>query len=156
MTFRQTIKKVVVGSPFEPLARWADYALARNKNWLYDRQTIEVMRRVLRRDSWFIDVGAHKGDILRQAVGLAPEGKHWAFEPLPDLCAKLKAEFTSANVFNVALSDSRGIINDFIYIPDMPARSGMKRTPFDSGHEVKKIPVEKKHSIASFKTAAWT
>lgn len=84
-----------------------------NKNWLYDPQTIEVMR---------------------QAVGLAPEGKHWAFEPLPDLCAKLKAEFTSANVFNVALSDSRGIINDFIYIPDMPARSGMKRTPFDSGH----------------------
>jgi hypothetical protein len=47
-------------------------------------------------------------------------------------------------------------VKHFIYTPDVPAQSGMKRTPFDSGHGVKKIPVEKRHSIASFKTAVWT
>ena len=31
MTFRQAIKNVVVDSPFELLARWADYAFAKTK-----------------------------------------------------------------------------------------------------------------------------
>lgn len=141
MNVRQIIKKAVVGSPLEPFARWADYRFAGNKNWLYDRQTLDVMRRVLQRDSCFVDVGAHKGDILRQAITLAPEGKHWAFEPLPHLFKGVKQEFPAANVFNVALSDSPGVI-EFNHILDMPARSGMSRTPMDAGHEVKKISVE--------------
>jgi FkbM family methyltransferase len=110
------------------------------KNWRYDRQTFQVMRRVLRRDSCFVDVGAHKGDILRQAITLAPEGTHWAFEPLPHLFTELQKEF-SANLFNVALSDRRGEVQ-FNHILDMPGRSGMSRTPMDAGHEVERFTVK--------------
>jgi hypothetical protein len=67
----------VIGSPLEPFARWAFYQATGNKaaiiNQLYDRQTFEVIRRVLKRDSCFVDVGCHTGEILRQAVALAPE-----------------------------------------------------------------------------------
>jgi len=147
MNVRQSIKKVVIGSPLEPLSRWAYYRITGdktgNRNWQYDRQTFEVMRRVLKCDSCFVDIGAHTGQILRQAIALAPDGQHWAFEPLPHLFKNLKVDFPSANVFNVALSDNPGVI-EFNHIPDMPARSGMNRTPMDAGHDVEKIPVNKK------------
>jgi FkbM family methyltransferase len=141
MNLRQLIKKSVIGSPLEPLARWADYRFAGNKNWLYDRQTFEVMRRVLTHDSCFVDVGAHKGDILRQAITLAPDGAHWAFEPLPHLFKTVNSDFPSAHVFNVALSDQSGV-TQFNHILDMPARSGMNRTPMDTGHKVQKFSVK--------------
>jgi FkbM family methyltransferase len=145
MNVRQSIKKVVIGSPLEPLSRWAYYRITGdktgNRNWQYDRQTFEVMRRVLKRDSCFVDIGAHTGQILRQAIALAPDGKHWAFEPLPHLFKNLKVDFPSANIFNVALSDASGVIEDFGHDLDMPGRSGMKRTPMDAGHNFEKIPI---------------
>ncbi|HEV7674629.1 MAG TPA: FkbM family methyltransferase [Candidatus Angelobacter sp.] len=143
MNVRQFIKKTVVGSPLEPLARWVYHTAAGTKDYVYNRQTLEVMRRVLKCDSCFVDVGAHTGEILRQAVALAPEGKHWAFEPLPHLAKNLKSEFPSANVFNVALSDTSGVI-EFGHDLDMPGRSGMKRTPMDAGHKFKKIATRTK------------
>jgi FkbM family methyltransferase len=145
MTIRQSIKKAVIGSPLEPLARWAFYRatgdITARKNWEYDRQTFEIMRRVLKSDSCFVDIGCHKGDILRQAIKLAPKGTHWGIEPLPHLFKDLKAEFPSSNLFNVALSDRPGVI-EFNHILDMPARSGMSRTPMDAGHAVEKLSVK--------------
>lgn len=143
MTFRHSIKKAIIGSSLESIARWAYYRVAGNKNglyknWLYDRQTFEVMRRVLKRDSCFVDIGAHTGDILRRAVAFAPDGKHWAFEPLPYLFEQVKAEFRQAEVFNVALSDRSGTI-EFNHNIDMPGRSGMNRTPMDAEHRIEKI-----------------
>jgi FkbM family methyltransferase len=139
MNVRESIKNAVIGTPLEPLSRWAYYRITRNKtadkNWHYDRQTFEVMRRVLKPDSCFVDVGAHTGQILRQAVSLAPEGKHWAFEPLPYLCKNLKTEFPSVEILSVALSDHPGMI-EFNHDIDMPGRSGMKRTPMDADHKV--------------------
>jgi FkbM family methyltransferase len=142
MNVRNAIKQAIIGSPLEPFSRWAYYRITGNKtahkNWHYDRQTFEVMRRVLKPDSCFVDVGAHKGDILRQAIALAPAGKHWAFEPLPHLFTTLKADFPAVNVFNVALSDRSGVI-EFGHDLDMPARSGMKRTPMDAAHKFETI-----------------
>lgn len=51
---------------------------------LYDQQTVEVMRLVLENNSNCVDVGCHKGEILDEVIKLAPEGLHFAFEPLPD------------------------------------------------------------------------
>jgi FkbM family methyltransferase len=121
---RNVAKKVFIGSPLEPLARWADFALTGNKNFIYDRQTFHVMRRVLRHDSSFVDVGCHKGAILREAIRCAPAGQHWAFEPLPHLFAGLKADFTNVHLFNIALSDSCGE-TEFAYVPSNPGMSGM-------------------------------
>jgi hypothetical protein len=105
MTLRNAVKKVVVGSPLGPLARWAYHTATGNEDYVYNRQTFEVMRRVLKSDSCFVDVGCHTGEILRQAIALAPNGQYWAFEPLPHLFKNLKIEFPCANVFNVALSE---------------------------------------------------
>src|SRR5262245_55065563 len=43
-------------------------------NAAYDRQTVEVMRCVLRHDSSCVDTGAHRGDILEHIVAIAPAG----------------------------------------------------------------------------------
>jgi hypothetical protein len=66
---------------------------ASDQNASYDRQTVEVMSHVLRRNSNCIDVGAHVGDILRHMINISPLGKHYAFEPLPDLSQKLTESF---------------------------------------------------------------
>lgn len=122
---RNVAKKVFIGSPLEPLARWADFALTRNKNFLYDRQTLQVMKRTLRFNSSFVDVGCHKGSILREAIRYAPAGQHWAFEPLPHLFANLKVDFPGVHLFNVALSDSCGQ-TAFAHVPSNPGMSGLK------------------------------
>lgn len=157
MTFRDAIKQSVIGSPLETLARLAYYRITGNddgrKNWCYDRQTFEVMRRILKPDSCFVDVGAHTGQILRQAVALAPAGKHWAFEPLPYMAENLKAEFPSVSVSNIALSEASGMV-EFGHDIDMPGRSGMKRTPMDAGHKFERftVPTETLDSIVTGRT----
>jgi FkbM family methyltransferase len=128
---RALAKKVFVGSPLEPFARWADFVLTGNKNYLYDPQTFEVMRRVLGPDSCFVDVGCNKGDILREAVKVAPYGTHWAFEPLPHLFADLQATFPKVNLFNVALSDRIGT-SEFAHVVSAPALSGFQHRRDDS------------------------
>jgi FkbM family methyltransferase len=138
------VKRLVSGTPFEPLARWALYRatgnVAGNKNWHYDRQTIEVMRSVLRCDSSFVDIGCHKGDILRQAITLAPNGKHWGFEPLPHLYSGIKDEFKEVNLFNVALSDRKGE-QEFTHVVSSPALSGFLKREAANNEAVEIIAV---------------
>jgi FkbM family methyltransferase len=98
----------------------------------YDFQTFEVFKRVLTSTSNCVDVGAHKGFILEKILKYAPQGKTWAFEPIPALNAKLKAKFGSkAEVLNIALSDKIGVA-EFAYYVDRPAISGFKQR---EGHD---------------------
>jgi FkbM family methyltransferase len=137
--FRALAKKIFVGSPLEPFARWADYALTGNKNYIYDPQTFEVMRRVLRPDSCFVDVGCNRGDILREAIKVAPHGTHWGFEPIPDLFVDLQTRFSNVNLFNVALSDRTGTA-EFAHDVSAPALSGFHHRP-DGRRGVRQIVV---------------
>lgn len=59
----------------------------------YDIQTTKILKKLLKIDSNCIDVGCHKGSILDEILRFAPEGQHYAFEPLPDLCAYLKRKY---------------------------------------------------------------
>jgi FkbM family methyltransferase len=123
--FRHLARKVFVGSPLEPFARWADCILTGNKSYFYDNQTFEVMRRVLGAHSCFVDVGCHKGVMLREAIKFAPDGTHWGFEPLPRLFADLQAAFPKVNLFNVALSDRTGTAQ-FAHVISAPELSGLQ------------------------------
>lgn len=85
------LKNLITGSPLKGIARGA-YQLfdsrppidpAAIKNAAYDEQTFEVMRRWLRQDSICVDIGCHKGSILKEMLQIAPAGTHYAFEPLP-------------------------------------------------------------------------
>jgi hypothetical protein len=44
------------------------------RNAIYNRQTVEVMFRVLRQNSNCIDAGAHEGSILRHMIDISPGG----------------------------------------------------------------------------------
>src|SRR5277367_4520102 len=79
-----------------------------DRNAEYDRQTVEVMFRVLHRESSCIDVGANWGAILQHMISIAPRGKHYAFEPLPHLSQTLTARFPQVIVHQAAVSDVSG------------------------------------------------
>ena len=59
------------------------------RNQLDDQHLILLLSFGLRPTSNCLDVGAHRGLILEHFPRLAPFGRHIAYEPLPELCAKL-------------------------------------------------------------------
>ncbi len=96
----------------------------------YDRQTVQVMARLLSSDSVCIDVGAHRGDILRHMVRLAPRARHHAFEPLPHLARHLRRRFPCARVHAAAVSDRSGTA-EFLHVENDPGYSGLRRRVYD-------------------------
>jgi FkbM family methyltransferase len=107
----------------------------------YDRLTVAVMRRVLRRDANCVDVGAHQGEILRHMVHLAPEGVHTAFEPLPAFHGVLLRKFPGVHVHRVALSDCAGT-RRFQHVVTNPAYSGFLRRQYERVEQVEEIEVQ--------------
>ena len=107
----------------------------------YDRETIDVLRRVLEPDSCCIDVGAHHGAILQEMVRLAPRGTHLAFEPLPHLAAHLRRAFPQVRVHEAAVGDERGTA-EFVHVENDPAYSGLRERLYDRPDPVlTRIPV---------------
>jgi FkbM family methyltransferase len=104
-------------------------------NDVYDGQTFEVMKRVLTRNSNCVDVGCHKGDILRGIIGTAPDGIHYAFEPIPSLFESLRTEFPSVHVLNIALSNVESVTS-FQHVVSNPGYSGLKRRRYDREGEI--------------------
>lgn len=143
---KDRLKQMLLGTALEPLARKVHAALTRgcgaasdagDKGLMYDLQTLEVMKRVLRDDSNCVDVGCHQGSILKEMLRLAPRGTHFAFEPLPGLYAGLRATFGSvANVrlHDYALSDVAGTTS-FQHVVSNPAYSGLRQRRYDRSHE---------------------
>ncbi len=119
-------KRMFVGTRWEEPLKRLYYAATRGKNVLYDWQTIAIMRRVLRRDSCAVDIGAFEGGMLRHMLRFAPRGQHWAFEPLPDRCEDLRRRFPTAHVCPVALGSSSGSAT-FTRVLRAPALSGLRR-----------------------------
>ena len=56
-------------------------------NIKYDRLTEMIMKIIIQKGSNCIDIGCHTGEILDNILKLAPEGQHFAFEPIPSLFA---------------------------------------------------------------------
>jgi FkbM family methyltransferase len=133
----RTLKMIIRRSPIGPLAA-SVYGLAlppgRRQSMLrglrYDRQTLEVMRRHLREESSCIDIGAHEGEILRNMTKLSPRGRHVAFEPIPSLAAKLRANFPGVAVHEAACGRQSGVA-DFVLVDNAPAFSGLRRRIYD-------------------------
>src|SRR5438874_1502988 len=124
-------------TPLAPIARRLKSLLhpderlvVRRKNALYDLQTVEVMKRVLAKDSTAIDVGAHKGSILAEIVNLAPKGRHFAFEPLPEFASMLRSRFPGVETFQCAVSD-RTETTTFEFVRNAPAYSGLRPRDYD-------------------------
>jgi len=113
------------------------------KNLQYDRLTQVIMKKKIKKNSNCIDIGCHKGDILELMLAYSPEGKHYAFEPIPYLFEKLKDRFKNkAQIFPYALSDSNGYAT-FQLVKNAPAYSGLKKRKYDIPNpEIEEIEVE--------------
>src|SRR5690606_32774538 len=90
-----------------------------------------------------IDVGCHKGEILHFILKYAPQGRHFAFEPIPTFYNRLQTKFGSkAHIYPFALSDSNGQTT-FNWVKNAPAFSGLKqRTYLVKNPDIEVIPVK--------------
>lgn len=114
------------------------------KNIKYDRLTRAILKKHIKNTDHCIDVGCHKGEILDLFLRYAPEGKHYAFEPIPYLFEDLKTTYKNqAQVFPFALSNNAGE-SSFQLIKNAPAYSGIKKRKYDiSNPEIEQIKVIK-------------
>lgn len=113
------------------------------KNLEYDRLTLVVLNRVLKKDSAAIDIGCHKGEILKEILRFAPQGKHVAFEPIPEYLEYLKTEFAEkADIMPFALANETGT-RKFQFVLNAPAFSGLKKRDYLIKHpEIREIEVQ--------------
>jgi FkbM family methyltransferase len=115
------------------------------RNIRYDILTKRILKRNLLRDSSCVDVGAHKGEVLQIILQLAPQGTHYAFEPIPSLFERLNRKMGSyVRVFPYALSNQEGRTT-FHLVKDDPAYSGLRKRLYRSEKtQVEEIEVDVK------------
>ena len=113
------------------------------KNLEYDRLTKKILKQVLKQNSNCVDVGCHKGEILDEIIALAPNGKHFAFEPLPHLYQTLKHKYSGkATIYPFALSNKSGSTT-FNFVKNAPAYSGINKRKYDTATpDIEEITVE--------------
>ncbi len=101
------------------------------RNLKYDRYTQRIMKKVLKKNSNCVDIGCHKGEILDTILKFSPEGKHFAFEPIPVLAENLKEKYKDQNisVHSLALYDKKGKTT-FNYVVSDPAYSGIRKRKY--------------------------
>lgn len=103
------------------------------KNQRYDHLTKKIIRLNTLPDSNCIDAGTHKGEIMDFFLQYAPKGKHFGFEPIPDMFSELKKKYkTTPNctIYPFALSSVKEKTS-FNYVVTNPAYSGLKKRKYD-------------------------
>jgi FkbM family methyltransferase len=87
-----------------------------------------ILSSLLRSDGIYVDVGANKGQTLRDAVRVAPRGRHLAFEPIPGLAAEVAREFPGVDCRAMALG-ARKEVTKFCHFTRLEGWSGLRRYP---------------------------
>lgn len=99
------------------------------RNRFEEDQIRMVLASVLSSDSNAVDIGAHGGTVLNEMLRCAPQGKHVAYEPLPDLAKRLTGLFPTVDVRQVALADREGETT-FVHVTTLSPWSGLRRRPY--------------------------
>jgi len=103
------------------------------RNQQYDAAAQRIYNRVITSGSNCIDIGCHKGEILDQFLKLAPQGTHYAFEPIPVMFQKLVERYRhlpNVHLYDCALSDHTGSAT-FQFVSNAPAYSGLRERRYD-------------------------
>jgi FkbM family methyltransferase len=135
---KDLVKEMVARTQIEPLAR-AMYGWVSARG-AHDRQLRQVMDQVIRPNSNCVDVGCYQGWALKEMVRRAPEGRHFAIEPIPELFARLKTAFPQVTLFSVAASDREGE-ETFQHVVSNSARSGIARRASVESERVREFRV---------------
>ncbi len=115
----------------------------------YEAQIVEVMQKILQRDSTCIDIGANVGAVLKEMISISPNGNHIAFEPIPYLANHLQTNYLGVEVYNYALADYSGP-SDFFHVKNDSGYSGLQMRAYDIPNpdiELIEVKVEKLDSI---------
>lgn len=138
-SIRRTINDMITGMPFEQGVRNAYSTLhgylCQDRNFVYDKQTSKIMSRILDRDSNCLDIGANEGIFTKQMLKFAPDGEHMAFEPIPELAAKVAEKYPQVEVHECALSDVSGK-STFQLVTNDTGYSGLRRRHYDFGEPI--------------------
>jgi FkbM family methyltransferase len=122
----------IMESPLEGPVRWAHRRFWPGRGGRYERELEALLRRWLRPDSPCVDVGAHRGWVLRLILKYAPRGRHYAFEPIPYLYERLARRFPAVEVHPLALCDRAGEAT-FRHVTADPGLSGLHETGLVAG-----------------------
>lgn len=89
-----------------------------------------------------VDVGAHLGDVTRQLLQSAPNGRVLAIEPLPHLAADLRTTLgRDAIVEQCALTDGEPGELEFLHVTNNPGYSGLKERDYPDEPEIERLTV---------------
>lgn len=137
---RQAVLRLIMNSPFESFARKIYQVAIPRQVSEYDKQTIAIIKKVLLPDSNSIDVGAYRGEILKELIKYAPKGSHFAFEPDPDNSKYLEEKFgDKSTVYNLAIGDYVGTTKFKIAV-GRSTRSGLKEVSYpDPNQKIRSI-----------------
>jgi FkbM family methyltransferase len=75
-----------------------------------------------------VDVGSNRGQVLREAVRIAPAARHVAFEPIPALAAEIERELPQVDCRALALGATAGEAR-FCHFTKLDGWSGLQRNP---------------------------
>jgi len=87
-----------------------------------------VLASSLRGDGTYVDIGTNRGQVLSQAVRVAPRGSHVAFEPIPGLAAEVARAFPGVDCRCKALG-ARPESAQFCHFRHLDGWSGLRRHP---------------------------
>jgi FkbM family methyltransferase len=90
--------------------------------------TSAVLACALRDDATYVDVGANRGQVLQQALRIAPHARHIAFEPIPELAQELAGAFPAIDCRQLALG-ARAEVTQFCHFTRLDGWSGLRRSP---------------------------
>jgi FkbM family methyltransferase len=93
-----------------------------------DVGTSAVLACVLHGEGTYVDVGTNRGQVLREAVRVAPQASHIAFEPIPALAAELVSAFPQVDCRRKALG-ARAEQAQFCHFRALDGWSGLRRHP---------------------------
>jgi FkbM family methyltransferase len=76
----------------------------------------------------YVDIGANRGQVLREAMRVAPNGRHVAFEPIPALAGEVARRFPAVDCRQMALG-ARAEVTQFCHFTQLDGWSGLRRSP---------------------------
>ncbi|MEB3178371.1 MAG: FkbM family methyltransferase [Nostocaceae cyanobacterium] len=104
-----------------------DFVINRQDNAL----TVEILNRILTKESNCIDIGCNTGEFLIPISQIASLGHHYAFEPIPRLANRLRKKFPNIDVREIAVSDTEGEAT-FWYVVNAPALSSLQHSHWNN------------------------
>jgi FkbM family methyltransferase len=87
-----------------------------------------VLAASLHDDSLYVDVGANRGQVLAEAIRIAPRASQIAFEPIPLLADELQSRFPVVDCRRKAIG-AAAEVTQFCYFTELDGWSGLRRNP---------------------------